>query len=83
MLWWSWVGYAWLTSVIALGESIVAIGVAARAQIDLGIVTAAILGIVVAATLWWVYFDVTATPKRGIGCVTGLPAPTPPEQPGW
>jgi low temperature requirement protein LtrA len=46
--------------IIALGESIVAIGVGARTVIDAGIVIAAVLGMVVAAALWWVYFDVTA-----------------------
>jgi low temperature requirement protein LtrA len=49
-----------LIVIIALGESIVAIGVGANVSIDTGIVVAAVLGIVVAATLWWVYFDVTA-----------------------
>ena len=46
--------------IIALGESIVAIGVGARAMIVAGVVAAAVLGVVVAAALWWVYFDVTA-----------------------
>ena len=46
--------------IIALGESIVAIGVGAKAVIGVGIVAAAVLGVVVAAALWWVYFDVTA-----------------------
>ena len=49
-----------LIVIIALGESIVAIGIGAQAAIDAGIVVAAVLGIVVAAALWWVYFDVTA-----------------------
>ncbi len=49
-----------LIVLIALGESIVALGVGARATIDAGAVVAAVLGVVVAATLWWVYFDVTA-----------------------
>jgi len=49
-----------LIVLIALGESIVALGVGARAMIDAGAVTAAVLGVIVAATLWWVYFDVTA-----------------------
>src|ERR1019366_5967013 len=44
--------------IIALGESIVAIGVGAKTQIQAGIVVAAVLGFVVAAALWWVYFDV-------------------------
>ena len=49
-----------LIMIIALGESIVAIGVGAGAGVDAGIVTAAVLGIVVAAALWWLYFDVVA-----------------------
>ncbi len=46
--------------IIALGESIVALGVGAQEHIDAGIVAAALLGVVVAATLWWLYFDVVA-----------------------
>jgi low temperature requirement protein LtrA len=49
-----------LIVLIALGESIVALGVGAKVALDTGIVVAAVLGVVVAATLWWVYFDVTA-----------------------
>jgi low temperature requirement protein LtrA len=49
-----------LIVLIALGESIVALGVGARAVIDADVVLAAVLGVIVAATLWWVYFDVTA-----------------------
>ena len=49
-----------LILIIALGESIVAIGVGAEAGIDAGVVTAAVLGIAVAAALWWLYFDVVA-----------------------
>jgi low temperature requirement protein LtrA len=49
-----------LIIIIALGESIVAIGVGAHASIDAGIVVAAVLGVVVAAALWWLYFDVVA-----------------------
>jgi low temperature requirement protein LtrA len=49
-----------LIVLIALGESIVALGVGAKVELDTGIVVAAVLGVVVAATLWWVYFDVTA-----------------------
>jgi low temperature requirement protein LtrA len=49
-----------LILIIALGESIVAIGVGAEAGVDLGVVVAAALGIVVAAALWWLYFDVVA-----------------------
>jgi low temperature requirement protein LtrA len=49
-----------LIIIIALGESIVAIGVGASASIDGGVVVAAVLGVVVAAALWWLYFDVVA-----------------------
>jgi len=47
-----------LIIIIALGESIVAIGVgAAGLRLDAGVVAAALLGITVAACLWWSYFD--------------------------
>jgi low temperature requirement protein LtrA len=49
-----------LIVIIALGESIVAIGVGAEEAVDAGIVVAAALGIVVAAALWWLYFDIVA-----------------------
>jgi low temperature requirement protein LtrA len=49
-----------LILLIALGESIVAIGVGAEATVDAGVVVAAVLGIVVASAFWWLYFDVVA-----------------------
>jgi low temperature requirement protein LtrA len=49
-----------LIVIIALGESIVAIGVGAEAGVDLGVVVAAVLGMAVAAAQWWLYFDVVA-----------------------
>jgi low temperature requirement protein LtrA len=49
-----------LIIIIALGESIVAIGVGAGVVVDAGAVAAATLGIAVAAALWWLYFDVVA-----------------------
>jgi low temperature requirement protein LtrA len=49
-----------LIIIIALGESIVAIGVGAEFGLDAGVVTAAVLGIVIAAALWWLYFDIVA-----------------------
>jgi low temperature requirement protein LtrA len=49
-----------LIVIIALGESIVAIGVGASGALDLGIGTAAVLGVFLAAALWWTYFDVVA-----------------------
>ena len=50
-----------LIVIIALGESIVAIGVGVdTAEVDAGIVVAAVLGTIVAGALWWLYFDVVA-----------------------
>jgi low temperature requirement protein LtrA len=47
-----------LIIIIALGESIVSIGVgAAGLPLDAARITAALLGMVVAAALWWSYFD--------------------------
>jgi low temperature requirement protein LtrA len=46
--------------IIALGESIVAIGTGAQAGFGPGAVAAAVLGMAVAAALWWAYFDVVA-----------------------
>jgi low temperature requirement protein LtrA len=47
-----------LVVIIALGESIVALGVgAAGLRLDAGVIAAALLGIAVVASLWWSYFD--------------------------
>jgi low temperature requirement protein LtrA len=48
-----------LIIIIALGESIVALGVG-TGDLSTGIVVGALLGIAVAAALWWTYFDVVA-----------------------
>jgi low temperature requirement protein LtrA len=50
-----------LIVIIALGESIVAIGVGAGAE-DLGtrVALAAVLALAASAALWWAYFDVVA-----------------------
>jgi low temperature requirement protein LtrA len=49
-----------LIVIIALGESIVAIGVGAAGALSLGIGAAAVLGVALSAALWWVYFDIVA-----------------------
>jgi low temperature requirement protein LtrA len=49
-----------LIVIIAIGESIVAIGVGAAGALSLGIGAVAVLGIFLAAALWWAYFDVVA-----------------------
>jgi low temperature requirement protein LtrA len=53
-----------LIIIIALGESIVAIGVGAHAHLTAGIAAAAILGIALSAALWWMYFDIVAIVSR-------------------
>ena len=49
-----------LIVIIALGESIVAIGTGLGHELDAGKVTAALLGLVLAFGIWWAYFDVVA-----------------------
>jgi low temperature requirement protein LtrA len=49
-----------LIVIIALGESIVAIGVGAEAGVTFGVAVAAVTGVAVAAAQWWLYFDVVA-----------------------
>ncbi|WP_432492703.1 low temperature requirement protein A [Kineococcus gypseus] len=50
-----------LIVIVALGESIVAIGVGvAQLPVSWPIVTAAVLGLALSAGLWWAYFDVAA-----------------------
>jgi low temperature requirement protein LtrA len=50
-----------LIVIVALGESIVAIGVGVtHLAISWPIVLAAVLGLSVSASLWWAYFDTTA-----------------------
>jgi low temperature requirement protein LtrA len=49
-----------LIVIIALGESIVAIGTGVRSELDAGVLVGAMLGLVVACGLWWAYFDVVA-----------------------
>ena len=49
-----------LIVMIALGESILAIGAAAGFTLSTGQVFAALFGIAAVAALWWAYFDVVA-----------------------
>ena len=49
-----------LIVIIALGESIVAIGAGLSGALDAGIIVAAVLGLVIACSQWWAYFDVVA-----------------------
>jgi low temperature requirement protein LtrA len=49
-----------LIFIIALGESIVAIGVGSEAGVDGGVIAASVVGVALAACMWWAYFDVVA-----------------------
>jgi low temperature requirement protein LtrA len=50
-----------LIVIIALGESVVAIGLGvAGLPVTAGIVLAALLGLAVSVCSWWIYIDVTA-----------------------
>ena len=62
-----------LIVIIALGESIVALGVGAGGlALDAGIVAGALLGIAAAGALWWAYFDVVAiVGERRLSAATG------------
>jgi low temperature requirement protein LtrA len=62
-----------LIILIALGESIIAIGVGAGFELGTGVVVAALLGVVVVSALWWLYFDVAAIlARRRLAEATGL-----------
>ena len=49
-----------LIVIIALGESIVAIGAGLTGELDAGVIVAALVGLALACALWWAYFDVIA-----------------------
>jgi low temperature requirement protein LtrA len=49
-----------LIVIIALGESIVAVGIGVGGGLTFGQGVAAVLGVGLAAALWWLYFDVVA-----------------------
>jgi low temperature requirement protein LtrA len=49
-----------LIVIIALGESLLAIGAAADLTLDPGEVVAALLGMAAVAAMWWAYFDIVA-----------------------
>jgi low temperature requirement protein LtrA len=62
-----------LILLIALGESIIAIGVGAGFELVTGVIVGAALGIVVVSALWWLYFDVAAIiARRRLMQATGL-----------
>lgn len=62
-----------LIVIIALGESIVAIGAGASdLPLSVPIVVTALLGLSVAACLWWIYFDITSlAAERRLAALSG------------
>jgi low temperature requirement protein LtrA len=46
-----------LIIIVALGESIVALGVGADGGLETGDIVAAVLGVALVVTMWWAYFD--------------------------
>jgi low temperature requirement protein LtrA len=49
-----------LVIILALGGSVVALGVGAHVDLDAGAATAVVLGIGLTSALWWTYFDVVS-----------------------
>jgi low temperature requirement protein LtrA len=61
-----------LVILIALGESVIAIGGGISTALDAGTITAATLGIATVSALWWLYFDVAAIfARRRLSQLTG------------
>jgi low temperature requirement protein LtrA len=49
-----------LIVIVALGESIVALGVGSDVGLSLAVTASAVLGVILVFELWWIYFDVVA-----------------------
>ena len=63
-----------LVVIIALGESIVASGSGpAGLDLDAGLIAGALLGVAVAAALWWAYFDFVALIAAARRCARPRP----------
>jgi low temperature requirement protein LtrA len=62
-----------LIIIVALGESIVSIGIGVAAlPVSWPIIVACVLGLAVSGALWWAYFDVTALlTERALAAVDG------------
>ena len=62
-----------LVIIIALGESVVALGVSAAGEtLTPEVVAAAVLGVVVISAMWWLYFDIVAVvAERRLSALSG------------
>ena len=49
-----------LIIILALGESIISLGVGAEVTLSAGVYVAAVLGVGIAAAIWWIYFDIVS-----------------------
>jgi low temperature requirement protein LtrA len=49
-----------LVIILALGESIVALGVGSQVDLTTPVIVAAVLGVLLSSALWWTYFDVVS-----------------------
>jgi low temperature requirement protein LtrA len=49
-----------LVIILALGESIVVLGIGAELGLDARVIVSVVLGVALASALWWIYFDVVA-----------------------
>ena len=49
-----------LVIILALGESIIALGVGTHVDLTTPVTVAVVLGVALASALWWIYFDVVA-----------------------
>jgi low temperature requirement protein LtrA len=49
-----------LVIILALGESIVVLGIGAQVDLSAGVIAAAVAGVALASGVWWTYFDVVA-----------------------
>jgi len=64
-----------LVIILALGESIVAIGIGAETtELGLGLYAAGVLGVALASAVWWTYFDIVAlvTERRLVEAPPGI-----------
>jgi low temperature requirement protein LtrA len=60
-----------LVVIVAIGESIVAIGIASSGlEIDLPLVVFAVLGLALSACLWWIYFGDSEQTERALATAT-------------
>jgi low temperature requirement protein LtrA len=49
-----------LIIILALGESIIALGVGTNVELTPSVTFAVVLGVALASALWWIYFDIVA-----------------------